>query len=102
LTDARREEHAVSTVPLRDLSRNASKVINEVQRTGRPAIVTRNGEPVVVLYAIDPEHLEDYLLATAPEFVRDIAAADAEASAGTLRTLEDVLGALDDADATEG
>ncbi len=84
------------TVGIRDLSRNASKVIDDVQRTGRPYIVTRNGEPVVVLYAIDQEQLEDFILANAPEFVRDLAVADEEAKSGTLRSLGDVLADLDD------
>jgi prevent-host-death family protein len=55
------------TVGIRELARNTARVIEDAQRTRRPYIITRNGEPVVVLYAIDPDALEDFLRANAPE-----------------------------------
>lgn len=82
------------TVGIRDLSRNASKVIDEVQRSGRPFIVTRNGEPVVGLYAIDPEKLEDFVLAHAPDFTAARAEADEALARGDVEYLEDVLSEL--------
>lgn len=54
----------MSVVSIRDLSRNPSAVVDEVERSGRPAIVTRNGKPVAALVRIDQEALEDWLLAT--------------------------------------
>lgn len=79
------------TVGIRELSRNASKVIEDVQRTKRPYIVTRNGEPVVVLSVIDPEQLEDFLLANAPEFVEGRREADEELRTGRTRSLSAFL-----------
>jgi prevent-host-death family protein len=54
----------VSLVSIRDLSRNPSAVVDEVERSGRPALVTRNGKPIAALVRIEQEKLEDWLLST--------------------------------------
>jgi prevent-host-death family protein len=54
----------VSVVSIRDLSRNPSAVVDEVERSGKPALVTRNGKPIAALVRINPEALEDWLLST--------------------------------------
>ncbi len=57
----------MSVVSVRDLGRNPSGVIDEVARSGRPAVVTRNGRPVAALVRIDQVALEDWVLATVAE-----------------------------------
>lgn len=52
----------MATVTLRELARNTASVIQEIQTTRRPALVTRNGKPVVALVPIDEVALEDWLL----------------------------------------
>ena len=54
----------MSLVSIRDLSRNPSAVVDEVERSGRPALVTRNGKPIAALVRIDQDKLEDWLLST--------------------------------------
>ncbi len=54
----------MSLVSIRDLSRNPSAVVDEVERTGRPALVTRNGKPIAALVRIEQDELEDWLLST--------------------------------------
>lgn len=54
----------MSLVSIRDLSRNPSAVVDEVERSGRPALVTRNGKPIAALVRIEQDKLEDWLLAT--------------------------------------
>jgi prevent-host-death family protein len=54
----------VSLVSIRDLSRNPSAVVDEVERSGRPALVTRNGKPIAALVRIDQDRLEGWLLST--------------------------------------
>ena len=39
-------------------------MVDEVERSGRPALVTRNGRPVAALVRIDEASLEDWMLAT--------------------------------------
>jgi prevent-host-death family protein len=54
----------VSLVSIRELSRNPSAVVDEVERSGRPALVTRNGKPIAALVRIEQDKLEDWLLST--------------------------------------
>ena len=54
----------MSLVSIRDLSRHPSAVVDEVERAGRPALVTRNGRPIVALVRIEQDKLEDWLLST--------------------------------------
>jgi prevent-host-death family protein len=55
----------VSTVSIRELQRNASRVVEHVSATGRPALVTRHGHPVAALVPVGERDLEDYMLAAA-------------------------------------
>jgi prevent-host-death family protein len=89
----------VSAVTVGELAERTSDVIDEVARSGRPAVVTRDGRPVAAVVPIDEGALEDWVLANAPEFVTSMAAADAELAAGEQgRPLDDVLADLE----TEG
>ncbi len=81
----------MTTVSIRDLQRNPSDVVGAVERSGRPAIVTRNGKPVAAIMAVDEEALEDFVLANAPEFVKAMRKADAELAAGETTALADHL-----------
>jgi prevent-host-death family protein len=82
------------TISIRELGRRPSQVIDEVVRTGRPAIVTRHGRPVTALVALDPDELEDYVLARAPAFVRATRAADADLRGGRTRPAAEVFAEL--------
>jgi prevent-host-death family protein len=83
------------TISIRDLGRRPSQVIDEVIRTGRPAIVTRHGRPVTAMVALDPDELEDYVLANTPEFVRATRAADADVRAGRARPAAEVFAEIE-------
>jgi hypothetical protein len=50
------------TVSVRELARNTTSVIQGIQSSGRPALVTRNGRPEVAL--------EDWLLTQSRELTR--------------------------------
>lgn len=88
----------MASVGIRDLGRNPSKVVDEVQATRRPAVITRHGKPVAAVVPIDDEALEDWVLTNAPEFVDDRAAADREHEAGETVDLDDALADLEDGD----
>lgn len=75
----------MGTIGIRDLSRNASRVIDQVSATGSPMIVTKHGRPVAAVVAVDPEALEDFILATAPEYVAARRTADADLASGRTR-----------------
>jgi len=86
-------------VSIRELSRNTSGVVDEVTRTGRPALVTKHGAPVVAVVPIDEGDLEDMVLARAPEYLTDMTAADDDLAAGRTRAAADVFEELDVPDA---
>ncbi len=75
----------MATVTLRELARNTASVIQGVQSSGRPALVTRNGRPVAALLPIDEAALEDWLLGKAPAVTRVAAEADPDLAAGRTR-----------------
>ena len=82
------------TVSIRDPARRSSQVVDNVTKSGRPAIITRHGKPVGALIAIDPDELEDFVLANAPEYAKSVRDADAELAKGRTRTLSDVIDEL--------
>ena len=86
-------------VSIRELSRNTSGVVDEVARTGRPALVTKHGAPVVAVVPIAEGDLEDMVLARAPEYLADMTAADEDLAAGHTHAAADVFEELDAADA---
>jgi len=85
----------MSTISIRDLGRRPSQVVDEVIRTGRPAIITRHGRPVTAMVALDPDDLEDYVLARAPEFARSMRDANADLKAGRARPAAEVFAEIE-------
>jgi len=84
----------VGVVGVRELGRHASKVVSDVRRSGRPVIVTVNGQPAAVVVPLKAEDLEDFVLSYGEQFVRDRLAADAELAAGKTTSLDDVVAEL--------
>ncbi|MBV9140046.1 MAG: type II toxin-antitoxin system Phd/YefM family antitoxin [Pseudonocardiales bacterium] len=89
----------VETVGVRDLANRALAVLDELEHSRRPIIVTRRGYPVAVLAPIDAEAFYDDVLAYAPEFVAGHKAAEERFARGDFgRGLEEVLAELDEGD----
>jgi prevent-host-death family protein len=84
----------MASVSIRELSRNASGVVREVTRTGRPALVTKRGAPVAAVIPLDAEELEDFILSKTPEILSDLQATDRDMAAGETVSLEDALAQL--------
>jgi prevent-host-death family protein len=86
----------MGTVGVRELARNASKIVGDVKLTGRPVIITVNGQPAAVVVPLNPDDLEDFVLSYGEEFVRDRIEAEHELQVGKTRSLPSVLAELDD------
>jgi prevent-host-death family protein len=86
----------VATVGIRALQRNPSKVIDEVERTGKPMFITRRGRLAAVILPLSEDAPEDYVLSHAPEFVSSRQEADEDLRAGRTRSLHSVLAELQD------
>jgi len=78
-------------VGIRQLARNASAIIRDVSKTGKPTVVTDRGKPVGVIYPFDEEDLEDYILANSPELAKRLERADRDIAEGKTITLEELL-----------
>jgi prevent-host-death family protein len=84
----------MSTIGVRELGRNPSKVLDELAEGRKPILITRRGRPVAVLTPIDPDEVEDQVLAHAPEFVAGRAEADADLLQGRTVPLSKLLSEL--------
>jgi antitoxin (DNA-binding transcriptional repressor) of toxin-antitoxin stability system len=80
-----------SIIGVRELSRETRAVVDRLEATGEPAIVTRDGKPVAALIAVDDERLKDLVLSTAPEFAASAREADEALAEGRTRPMGEVL-----------
>lgn len=85
----------MAAVNVRELARNTSKVIDDVERLKRPAIITRSGRPVAAVVPIDFDALEDWILANAPEFVEGMRLADAEFRRGETISMDELFARIE-------
>lgn len=88
----------MATFSIRELARNASRVVEDVSRTKRPALVTKHGTPVAAVVPLGAEEVEDLVLARAPAILEDLAAGEADIAAGATVSLHDALAELDGTD----
>ncbi len=66
----------LTQVGIRELARNVSSVVAEVAASGRPAIVTKHGAPLVAIVPIEPGGSPDAVLARATSHLEELAEAD--------------------------
>jgi prevent-host-death family protein len=81
----------MAAVNVRELARNTSKVIGDVARRKRPAIITRGGTPVAAVVPIDADALDDWILANAPAFVEGMRKADEELRRGLTVGMDEAM-----------
>jgi len=91
----------MAAVNVRELARNTSKVIDDVERSKRPAIITRSGRPVAAVVPIDSEALEDWVLANAPEFVEGMKTADEEFRRGETISMDELFARIEQRSTTK-
>jgi prevent-host-death family protein len=85
----------MAAVNVRELARNTSKVIDDVERSKRPAIITRSGRPVAAVVPIDFDALEDWILANAPEFVEGMRQAEEEFRRGETISMDELFARIE-------
>jgi len=75
----------MALVSIRQLSRRTGAVIEDVQTSRRPAILTSDGRPVAALVALSPDviaALEDYVLLNSAESIASMARAERTLASG--------------------
>ena len=74
-------------VPLGDMKVNPGKIVRRVEETGRPVLLTSHGRGVAVIQALsDFEAAQEEL-----EFMRAVVAGLADAEAGRVSSLDEVV-----------
>ena len=81
----------MAVVNMRELARSTSRVVDSVHRSGKAALVTRGGRPVVAMIPIDEGALEDWILANSPGLVASLRKADADLRGGRAIPLDEFL-----------
>ena len=81
----------MGVVNMRELARSTSRVVDSVHRSGKAALVTRGGRPVVAVIPIDEAALEDWVLSQSPALVASLRTADADLRGGRAMSLDDFL-----------
>ena len=51
-----------AAVGIRELSRNVTQIVDAVEKTGKPVLVTRHGRPVAILMHFNEDALPDVIL----------------------------------------
>ncbi|MEO7804853.1 MAG: type II toxin-antitoxin system prevent-host-death family antitoxin [Actinomycetota bacterium] len=80
----------VEVVNVRELSRQTSRVLDQVEGGG-VVLVTKNGRPVATVTPISAEALEDFVLAQAPMFVEAMDEAERDLEAGNTTNLDALI-----------
>ena len=74
----------MSFVPLRTVQTHPKEIDDELaQNNGRPVIVTRNGHPIWAIMPVNEDTLYDHILASAPEYTRQMDEVDEAIAEGT-------------------
>ncbi len=79
------------TVGIRELSRETRSVIEQLEATGEPVIITKQGQAIAALIVVDRARLQDLVLSAAPEFVESTREADEALASGDTRPLGELL-----------
>jgi prevent-host-death family protein len=86
-------------IGVRELSRQTREVVDRLEANGQPTIITKQGQPVAALIAVDDDRLQDLVLAAAPEFAESAREADEALAAGRTRPMGEILAEMAGEDA---
>lgn len=77
----------MAIVGIRDLNRRTKDIIETLEETREPVILTRQGQPIATIQPVDRRRLNDLVISTAPEFVDSMRSAEQQFEAGKTRPL---------------
>ena len=80
---------------IRAFAQKVSRHVDDVERTGKPVVLTRHGKPVAAVIPLKADEFEDFVLSYAPEFTGGMDASGGEVGRGETRPLDEVLEEID-------
>jgi PHD/YefM family antitoxin component YafN of YafNO toxin-antitoxin module len=83
---------------IREFARTASRVVEDVSRTKRRALVTQRGVLVAAVVPLDTERVENLVVPQHLGVLEDLAAGEADIAGGRTVSVRDALAELDDED----
>ncbi len=81
----------MAIVGIRDLNRHTKDVIEKLESTREPVILTRQGQPIATILPVDQSRLNDLVISAAPEFAESMQNAEREFEAGETRPLREAM-----------
>ena len=80
----------MAVVKMRDLMRRPKRVFAQLEETGEPVLVTRNGDAIAALFPVNPQEAAETALAALPEFAESRRRAEHARREGRTRSAADV------------
>lgn len=77
-------------VSMRELQKEASAIVGLAEK-GEDVIITKHGKPAAVIYPLNEEDMEDYMIEHSPSIRKKIEAGLKDARAGRVTSIEDLL-----------
>ena len=81
----------MAVVTIRELARSTRRVVDGVHRSGKAALVTRGGQPVVAIIPIDGDALSVWVLEQSRAVATSLRAANADLARGRALTPDQFL-----------
>ncbi len=75
---------------IRDLQRDASGLIALAEK-GEDVIITKHGKPTAVIYPLNEEAMEDYMISHSPSIKKKLAEGMKDAREGNVVSMDDML-----------
>jgi prevent-host-death family protein len=78
------------TVGVKELKNRTSEYLRRAKKEG-PVIVTSHGKPIAAVLSLEPDEVEDFLIAHNPKIRRAVKRGIADAQAGKVYSVEELL-----------
>jgi prevent-host-death family protein len=77
-------------VNIRELQKEASSLVNLAEK-GEEVVITKRGKPAAVIYPLDEDTIEDYMIRHSPAIKKKLAEGMKDAREGRVTPIEDLL-----------
>jgi antitoxin (DNA-binding transcriptional repressor) of toxin-antitoxin stability system len=82
---------------INDLPRSTRRIVERLERSGEPVVITRHGKLIAALVPVDEAMAVQLALSLAPEFVEGRRRANQELKDGKTRPLNEVIAEMESA-----
>ncbi|MBU4386532.1 MAG: type II toxin-antitoxin system Phd/YefM family antitoxin [Actinobacteria bacterium] len=80
----------MKTIGVRDLKNHVSEYLRSLSKD-EPVVITRNGKPVAAMISLEPDELEDFILAHSPKVQKMVRKGIKEIKRGEFFTVDELM-----------